>query len=311
MRQCTDDDGSFPEGGPGWALRLANIFYECYYKCRYITSYPSFQFKEWEDECRGSCATLWLESRASRCGTCDGGRPGTWTRSPDGIADHPTGSAPKGRSRSVTNLSADSPRAFRERWRLPAKWSLSAIAGNPKASISFLGNGSDWDQVRTDTMRPDDCVHRFPIVVPDRERDHWIMLERVASDRESSIAFDLYKPGAMTFFRAPPREHTPIAKHLTAEESTGEDVAGTGLLTRWEHRRRNNHSLDALYNACAAGRFCGARLLGAEPVFRRRPARSVPTRPMRCPGDRPFIDLDEWQERFGCARWRVGMFAVD
>ena len=37
--------------------------------------------------------------------------------------------------------------------------------------------------------------------------------------------------------------------------------AGKGNVTRWERLRKQNHWLDALYNACAAGHFCGVRLV--------------------------------------------------
>jgi hypothetical protein len=44
-----------------------------------------------------------------------------------------------------------------------------------------------------------------------------------------------------------------FARHLTAEAKAEEFAADKGLVTKWERLRRNNHWLDALYNACAAG----------------------------------------------------------
>jgi hypothetical protein len=67
--------------------------------------------------------------------------------------------------------------------------------------------------------------------------------------------------GAMTLFQANPQEHMALAKHLTAEVKTEEFVAGKGMVVKWERLRRQNHWLDALYNASAAGHGCGVRLV--------------------------------------------------
>src|SRR4051812_12833555 len=67
--------------------------------------------------------------------------------------------------------------------------------------------------------------------------------------------------GAMTLFQALPHEHLSLAKHLTAEVTTEEFVAGKGIVTKWERLRRQNHWLDALYNACVAGHGCEIRLV--------------------------------------------------
>lgn len=67
--------------------------------------------------------------------------------------------------------------------------------------------------------------------------------------------------GAMTLFQAPPQEHTSLVRHLTAETKVEEYLPGQGMITRWERIRRDNHFFDAIYNACAAGWACGARLL--------------------------------------------------
>ncbi|WP_417851059.1 terminase gpA endonuclease subunit [Thalassoglobus sp.] len=75
------------------------------------------------------------------------------------------------------------------------------------------------------------------------------------------LATPLGEPGAMTLFQAPAHEHLSLAKHLTAEKKTEEFLPGKGVVTRWECIRRNNHWFDALYNACAAGHYVGARLI--------------------------------------------------
>jgi hypothetical protein len=65
----------------------------------------------------------------------------------------------------------------------------------------------------------------------------------------------------MTLFQASPQEHLALAKHLTAEAKTEEFVVGKGVIVKWERLRKQNHWFDALYNACAAGHYCGVRLV--------------------------------------------------
>ena len=77
-------------------------------------------------------------------------------------------------------------------------------------------------------------------------------------------------PGAMTLFQASPQEHLALAKHLTAEVKTEEFVAGKGVVVKWERLRRQNHWFDAIYNACAAGYFCGVRLVDEAKAKRPR-----------------------------------------
>jgi hypothetical protein len=69
----------------------------------------------------------------------------------------------------------------------------------------------------------------------------------------------------MTLFQASPQEHPALAKHLTAEVKTEEFVAGKGVVVTWERLRRQNHWFDALYNASAAGHYCGVRLVAEKP----------------------------------------------
>jgi hypothetical protein len=63
--------------------------------------------------------------------------------------------------------------------------------------------------------------------------------------------------GALTLYAASPQEHLAFAKHLTAEVQAEDFVAGRGRVTKWERKQRNNHWLDALYNACAAASLAG------------------------------------------------------
>jgi len=82
--------------------------------------------------------------------------------------------------------------------------------------------------------------------------------------------------GAITLFQAPPQEHMALSKHLTAEAKTEEFVAGRGVVVKWERRRRQNHWFDALYNASAAGYYCGVRIVDEPqqaPVKRPQPKR--------------------------------------
>jgi phage terminase large subunit GpA-like protein len=86
--------------------------------------------------------------------------------------------------------------------------------------------------------------------------------------------------GAMTLYKArDPHEHLALAKHLTAEAKTEEFVTGKGVVVKWEKLRRQNHFLDALYNACVAAHGVGVRLVQEQvPQPQPRPARPRPRR---------------------------------
>lgn len=90
------------------------------------------------------------------------------------------------------------------------------------------------------------------------------------------------------------RESIPLAKNLTAEKKTEEFLPGKGVVTRWERVRKQNHWLDTLYNACAAGHYAGVRLLPPEPE---RPRISL-SEIQRAQREHPpqFIDQDRWAD---------------
>jgi hypothetical protein len=102
------------------------------------------------------------------------------------------------------------------------------------------------------------------------------------------LATPVGTPGAMTFFRsATPQEHLSMAKHLTAESKTEEFIAGKGVVTKWERIRRQNHWLDAVYNASAAAHGCGARLVDEV----------KPEPPPKPPPSREHMVSETWMER--------------
>ncbi len=97
--------------------------------------------------------------------------------------------------------------------------------------------------------------------------------------------------GAMTIFAAPSNAHQKFAKHMTSERAVQVFVPGRGTMMRWECRSRNNHWLDAIYEACAAGHFCGARLETGV-VTAAQAARRTETetrQAIRTPDGRPFL----------------------
>lgn len=97
------------------------------------------------------------------------------------------------------------------------------------------------------------------------------------------LVIPLGTPGAMTLYKAMPREHLDFGRQLTAEERREEFVDGLGLVTRWEARRSNNHWFDALYMACCAANFCGLTLL---------PAPQLAAAPRSEPAIAPTASLD-------------------
>jgi hypothetical protein len=125
---------------------------------------------------------------------------------------------------------------------------------------------------------PADGVHLAEV-----DADYWKswVHQRLATPVDSA--------GAMTLFQAAPEEHLALAKHLTAEKKTEQFVAGKGVVTKWERLRRQNHWFDAIYTACTAGSYCGARVV--EAVSRTPPPR------------RPVTFSGGWDRRERMRRW--------
>ena len=76
--------------------------------------------------------------------------------------------------------------------------------------------------------------------------------------------------GALKLYNASQNDHLSFAKHLTAEKQIEEFVTGKGTVTKWERVHKNNHWFDAIYNAAAAGHFCGVRLIAQKPKVRKQ-----------------------------------------
>ena len=93
----------------------------------------------------------------------------------------------------------------------------------------------------------------------------------------------------MTLFDAPPREHTKISKHLTAEHREEEYIPDKGMVVKWVRDRKQNHWLDSTYNSCVAGHLCGARL-EEEIVIPTKTKATEPKRPgLLMPDGRAYL----------------------
>lgn len=130
------------------------------------------------------------------------------------------------------------------------------------------------------------------------DSDHW------KTWVHQRLSTPLEKPGAMTLFSALANEHLALAKHLTAEVKTEEFVAGKGVVVKWERLRRQNHWLDALYNACAAAHGCGVRLVDEKkpdppPRQSEQDENRSSWTPYGFSDGRPWVDRDAWRERLG------------
>jgi phage terminase large subunit GpA-like protein len=110
--------------------------------------------------------------------------------------------------------------------------------------VKQLGEGYHLNKLRAEKL-----------LLAEVDADHW----KTWAHQRLSTPLD--QTGAMTLFQTNPAEHLTLAKHLTAERKTEEFVTGKGVVVKWERIRRQNHFLDALYNACAAGHYAGARLV--------------------------------------------------
>ena len=103
-------------------------------------------------------------------------------------------------------------------------------------------------------------VFRFRLDLVEINADYW------KTWMHQWLTQPLDKPGAMSFFQAPPEMHLSIAKHLTAEVKSVDFVPGKGVVVKWTCLRRQNHFFDALYYAAAAGWYCGVRLPDEKPA---------------------------------------------
>lgn len=88
--------------------------------------------------------------------------------------------------------------------------------------------------------------------------DHW------KSWLHSRLTIPTVAPSAIVLLSAPPAEHHDFAKQLTAEHQVEEFIPGEGTVTYWVAHARDNHWLDSTNYACAAGHFCGVRLVKAD-----------------------------------------------
>jgi hypothetical protein len=141
------------------------------------------------------------------------------------------------------------------------------------STVAYLGEGFHINWL------PRENVHLTEV-----DADHW------KTWVHQRLCTPVGSPGSMTFFQATPTEHFALAKHLTAEVKIEEFIAGKGIVTKWERRRKQNHWFDTLYNACAAGHYCGVRLVEEE-------KKEPPPQPKRREPERqPWIDIERWRE---------------
>lgn len=145
------------------------------------------------------------------------------------------------------------------------------------AIVKKIGEGFHISWIASERMR-----------LVEVDADHW------KTWIHQRLVTPLDQPGAMTLYQAVPHEHLSLAKHLTAERQVEEFIAGRGVVTRWERVRKNNHWLDSLYNAAAAGYLAGVRLIGSEQK-QRRPGRKRQPEMQRSDGS-PWIDREPFAE---------------
>lgn len=122
----------------------------------------------------------------------------------------------------------------------------------------------------------------------DCNADHWktFFHNRLSVPLQSPLA-----PGSLVLCQAIPKEHTALAKHLTSEKQVEEYLEGRGYIQRWERVKKANHYFDAGYMACAAGHFCGVRLL-EEPKAATVSPETPPNGKPRHDDDRPYFILE-------------------
>jgi phage terminase large subunit GpA-like protein len=109
----------------------------------------------------------------------------------------------------------------------------------------------------------------------DINADHW------KSFLHARLAVPLaapYNAGTLVLFNDLPKNHDKFIKHLLAESQTQEwHEKKSRYVWVWKRKSKQNHKLDAAYMACAAGHFCGVRLIESDPLPPPPPAeKSIP-----------------------------------
>ena len=103
---------------------------------------------------------------------------------------------------------------------------------------------------------------------------------------------DFGAPGSITLYETRHRHgHLSFAKHIASERLEEEFIPGKGNVQKWVKEGRNNHWLDACYNACAAAGFCAASFLArpADTGVQVRPKQEAGTGGFKTPDGRPFF----------------------
>lgn len=97
--------------------------------------------------------------------------------------------------------------------------------------------------------------------------DYW---KNWVHERFLTPTFDeqnMLRRGSLSLFALPGRQvHKTFARHICAEELVSEFEEGKGSKTYWHQHEKNNHFLDAVTYAAAAGRYAGVRLLTTSEV---------------------------------------------
>ena len=122
--------------------------------------------------------------------------------------------------------------------------------------------------------------------------EHW---KQWLQDRFVTATFsDLqqFNDGSLSLYACPSdrKRHTSFAHHIVAEERRDTFVKGKGIVRKWVPISKNNHYLDALALACAAGGCVGVRIV---PKAESRPTMPkiarTDRRPMVNPFGQPFL----------------------
>ena len=139
-------------------------------------------------------------------------------------------------------------------------------------------------------------AHRLPqerLWLYNVNTEHW---KQWLQERFAVATFDDQQQrndGTLALFASPDRKkHLSISHHIVAEERRDKFVAGKGLIREWVVVNKNNHFLDAMALACAAGGCLGVRILPkqqSQAVSRQLQARPQPTRRLFGPRGQAFL----------------------
>jgi hypothetical protein len=146
---------------------------------------------------------------------------------------------------------------------------VTDVGGSPFRAAKGFGSGYKQSPFNTPTKSSSDT----------RVGEHWVVARQPHGGWLHRLDVDYWKrwchdrfltptesPGSLAVFGDDHRVHHSFSHHIVSEVEKEEFVVGKGLRRYWDQQNANNHWLDCVTGACAAGSMCGVQLLPSSVI---------------------------------------------